>query len=544
MYAVNIFLFFTILLGVSCENEKPSVQISTGIIRGFLDTTKTGKVYAAFEGIPYAKPPIGNLRFQPPEKISNWTDILEANKKYVCRYFLPNAPHLELDGLEITEDCLRLNVYVPNKNPSEEDNYSVVVHIHGGGFMIGHPHTLYGPKFLMDENVIFVSINYRLGPLGFLSTQDDVIPGNNGMKDQSMALKFIQENIKKFGGNPNSVLITGLSAGGASVHLHYFSPLSTGLFQKGYSASGTVLDPWVLQEAGFQKAKRLANLVGCKSENSKEILDCVRDVSYEKLFEATQTFLVHDMPFSPFAPIIEHHHPGAFLDKHPYELLLQGKVQDLPWLVGFSREDGIFPAGVYYHDMDMVNEDWLNFAPHFLDYNFTAPYHQKDLISTKIKEKYSNGKSITYHDLIKISGDRHFFRGSENSIHLQNDVTSSPIYTVMFAYRGQYSYELLFGVPDTERGVSHGDDTIYYTSTTVFGDFNEEDEKVRSVFTKMIASFAKTSAPHVDGVEWKSIHGDKIDYLYFDGDEDLKMKHGKDFGSIDFWKSLELNELP
>lgn len=86
----------------------------------------------------------------------------------------------------------------------------------------------YGPKIIMDRNIIFVNFNYRLGPLGFLSTEDNVVPGNMGMKDQVMALRWVKNNIQFFGGNPNSITLTGMSAGGASVHLHYMSPMSTG----------------------------------------------------------------------------------------------------------------------------------------------------------------------------------------------------------------------------------------------------------------------------------------------------------------------------
>lgn len=94
--------------------------------------------------------------------------------------------------------------------------------------MFGYGYSYARPHYLMDKDVILVTFNYRVGPLGFLSTQDAVVPGNMGMKDQSMALKWIKENIKDFGGNPDSITITGLSAGGASVHYHYLSPLSKG----------------------------------------------------------------------------------------------------------------------------------------------------------------------------------------------------------------------------------------------------------------------------------------------------------------------------
>lgn len=125
--------------------------------------------------------------------------------------------------------------------------YDVIVYIHGGAFMFGSG-AMYGHKYILDRDVIYVSLNYRLGPLGekigriyynnvlqtskisgFLSTEDTVLPGNNGLKDQLLALKWIKENIRYFGGNPESITLTGMSAGGASAHIHYISPLSQGI---------------------------------------------------------------------------------------------------------------------------------------------------------------------------------------------------------------------------------------------------------------------------------------------------------------------------
>lgn len=96
--------------------------------------------------------------------------------------------------------------------------------------MLGDPNDMSGPSKLMDRDFVYVSFNYRLGPLGFYSTGDSTLPGNYGLKDQVFALQWVQKNIEKFGGNPNSVTITGISSGGASVHLHYFSPLSKGTY--------------------------------------------------------------------------------------------------------------------------------------------------------------------------------------------------------------------------------------------------------------------------------------------------------------------------
>lgn len=165
--------------------------------------------------------------------------------------------------------------------------------IHGGGFTFGAAHT-YEPEYLMDdEDLVYVSMNYRLGPLGFLSTGDSVIPGNNGLKDQVAALEWIQRNIAAFGGDPNKVSLIGLSAGGASVHYLILSPLSAGLFNKGFSLSGTALCPWALDENPVQKTKQLSALLGCPTTDSRAMYKCLKRRPAQKIVESLRNFQVH-----------------------------------------------------------------------------------------------------------------------------------------------------------------------------------------------------------------------------------------------------------
>ncbi|KAK9746893.1 Carboxylesterase family [Popillia japonica] len=217
--------------GIFAENSPPVVEIYTGLLQGTHKTSYNGNTFSAFEGVPFARSPVGELRFegQPPKKPYNWTGTWIADANHLCIQSFVGVKTLEVAG---EEDCLYLNVYVPRVEPNSSDNLNVIVHIHGGAFMLGSGHFYAGPSYLMDKNVILVTINYRLGPFGFLSTEDEIQPGNNGLKDQVQSLKWIQKSIKYFGGNPDSVTLTGLSAGGASVHYHYFSPLSKGLFYR------------------------------------------------------------------------------------------------------------------------------------------------------------------------------------------------------------------------------------------------------------------------------------------------------------------------
>lgn len=163
------------------------------------------------------------------------------------------------------------------KYPKINKKLPVFVYIHGGAFMFGDSEFLY-PDLLFEKDIVFVSITYRLGPLGFLSTEDDVVPGNMGLKDQVIALKWIQKNIEAFGGDPDNVILSGFSAGGASVHLHYMSQLSKNLFAKGISHSGCALNPWVLAENSAQKAVQLSESLNCSSSSNIVMIDCLKTI--------------------------------------------------------------------------------------------------------------------------------------------------------------------------------------------------------------------------------------------------------------------------
>lgn len=184
------------------------------------------------------------------------------------------------------EDCLYLNIYVPINAKS----LPVLFIIHSGAFQYGRGPR--GVKFLMDVDIIVVSINYRLGPFGFLSTEDEYIPGNMGLKDQSLALKWVHKNIKYFGGDRNKITLMGVSSGGASVHYHYMSPMSKGLFQNGISFSSSATCPSKHTENSREKSKKLADSMNCPTESIPDMVSCLKSVSALSLARATRHFMV------------------------------------------------------------------------------------------------------------------------------------------------------------------------------------------------------------------------------------------------------------
>uniref|UniRef100_A0A1Y1KW00 Carboxylic ester hydrolase n=1 Tax=Photinus pyralis TaxID=7054 RepID=A0A1Y1KW00_PHOPY len=212
---------------VNVEESNVLVKTRHGVLKGYVRETWRGRPILAFQGIPYAQPPVGGRRFQPPVPVDAWEGVLSANKSHA---FCPQRDVFGDDSKVFgDEDCLFLNIYTPKTATFEPLLLPVIVYIHGGGFTSDSANPeLYGPDILLDKDLVLVTINYRLGALGFLSLEDDVLPGNNGLKDQNLALKWVKSNINRFGGNPNKITIFGNSAGGASVYYHILSPASKG----------------------------------------------------------------------------------------------------------------------------------------------------------------------------------------------------------------------------------------------------------------------------------------------------------------------------
>lgn len=327
------------------------VDTSNGPIRGSTALSREGQPFLQFLGIPYAKKPV---RFELPEKPENWTGIKDA--------ILYKPPCLHLDILFTgringNEDCLYLNVYTPYVNDEASDNkhlskVPVIVFIHGGGFMSGNPRT-YGGKYLMDENVILVTMAYRLGSFGFLSTGDEVIRGNMGLQDQVMALHWVQDNIAKFGGDPNQVTLVGESSGATAVHWHMLSPKSRGLFARAICQTGTALRRYPNTENQLGQAQSLAQRVGCMANlTSKDIAECLKRIDPLRIVEthrdATETLRSE---YAIYGPIVEKvKDEKAFMTEEPYEILSSGNYDHVPMISGINSADGVLFAIGYVKD--------------------------------------------------------------------------------------------------------------------------------------------------------------------------------------------------
>ncbi|RUS76068.1 hypothetical protein EGW08_016172 [Elysia chlorotica] len=334
------------------------VSVSSGQLRGVRRTLDNGQVVHEFKGIPYAQPPTGALRFAAPEPPLPWSGVRDASRHG------NHCPQNGTQGLlsnssSMSEDCLFLDIYSPSPAPLAPSPSSsllpVMVWIHGGGFNLGSGSDYNGAYLATKGQVVVVTLNYRLGPLGFLSTEDDVIPGNFGMLDQVMALKWVRLNIRHFGGDPGQVTVHGQSAGGHSVSLLALSPLATGLFQRAIAQSGAAITPSSLSRQSErisprETAGKIGAKVGCLQQDSPSLLKCLRSKTVNELMDADQAVFAEankDYLFLlMWKPRVDG--PSGFLPDEPEVLLSKGLFADVDTMHGFCADE----LGVLVNDTD------------------------------------------------------------------------------------------------------------------------------------------------------------------------------------------------
>ncbi|XP_076755888.1 juvenile hormone esterase [Xylocopa sonorina] len=547
---VLLLLFALVTLAWSSE-DAPRVRTPLGAVKGYYKLSHNGRQYEAYEGIPYALPPTGKLRFKPPQRLPPWMGELSATKfGSPCLQYshLTVVPDEKVEG---AEDCLYLNIYVPVDRRTNGQSLPVIFWIHGGAFQFGSGMHM-GAKYLMDRDVILVTFNYRLGMLGFLSTEDEAIPGNMGLKDQSMALRWVSENIEWFGGDPKKVTLIGLSAGGASVHYHYLSPMSAGLFQGGISISGTALNCWTQTENALEKAKQLGALMGCPTLNIRDMVRCLRYRPGRVVVQALDEFLkFYYNPFTPFGPVPEKFGDEPFIDRTPAEIISSGDVHDIPWVTGVTSEEGLYPVADFIakpEALKKLEDNWDLLAPHFLDYNYTLPKEKHVEVARLIKNHYFGSKKIdqtTMKPLIQVASDRFFIADSEKAARLQAKVNQQPVWYYYYTYRGAQSLSDVMSGTTVNYGVSHGDDA-YFVVDTIFIDPTKtsNDIKMQNILIDLWVSFATNGVPNVANAQWPRLNPNEkqLHYLHITGPEKISMDSATNFGNKDFWNSINFNE--
>ncbi len=313
-------------------------------------------------GIPYAQPPVDNLRFRHPRPMDKWEGVKETTKLPNSCVQIKDEAFPGFEGAEmwnyntpIDEDCLYLNVAVPKHHPQ---NSAVLVWIFGGGFYSGTATLdVYDLRVLAaEENIIMVSMQYRVASLGFLYFDTEDAPGNAGMFDQLMALQWVKDNIHHFGGNPENITLFGESAGGASVSLHLLSPLSRNLFSQAIMQSASALVPWavITKEESIIRGLRLAELMKCPHDRKRprETIDCLRTRNATEMVNQEWNGIVFGIAEFPFVPIID----GSFLDESPQTAMNSKNYKKCNVLLGANTDEGNFFI-MYYLTELFKNEE-------------------------------------------------------------------------------------------------------------------------------------------------------------------------------------------
>ncbi|KAI4462829.1 carboxylesterase [Holotrichia oblita] len=348
------------------KGQEPLIEISQGVLKGFVLQNRDGGTFYGFRKIPYAQPPINDLRFKAPVPADGWEGIRDATTEMpACTQFSTGYSSI-ISG---QEDCLYLNVFIPELPSENSTKKPVMVYIHGGGFYSGDgTDLLAGPAFLMTKEVILVSIHYRLGVFGFINFDDPElgVPGNAGMKDQVLALKWIKENIADFGGDPDNVLIFGTSAGSISVHLHMISPMSTGLFNKVIGQSGVALFPTLI--SARNTGVILAEYLGLQTANLTETLRSLREISAVDL-STMESSIQPDNYFFATPNIELSSDEEAFLTRRPLDILLEGDYNHVSLLTGINNLEGLLMEATELEQtgQSILIEDFTEFIPHDLE---------------------------------------------------------------------------------------------------------------------------------------------------------------------------------
>lgn len=259
-----------------------------------------------FKRIPYAEPPVGELRFQKPKPVNRWNETLDGTRYGPsCWQLMRKENMFVLPNQNMSEDCLHLNVFIPREISTSRPK-AVMIWIHGGSFTIGQGMLYDGKTLTLHGDVIVVTINYRLNVFGFFSLADDVARGNFGILDQREAIIWVKNNIVDYGGDPNRITLFGNSAGGVSVSLHAVIPKNQGLFQRAIQQSGTFLGPKDFKVESVSSSFIISRLLSCPTGVKSVLIKCVRNAKAGDLFKAYLAFSKMVKPFAmriPLGPI-------------------------------------------------------------------------------------------------------------------------------------------------------------------------------------------------------------------------------------------------
>ncbi|XP_039263363.2 pyrethroid hydrolase Ces2e-like isoform X1 [Styela clava] len=484
------------------------VSTSNGKIKGRIVNLKVkdAKPVHAFRNIPFGKPPVGSLRFMPPQSAEPWTAVKDGTvagntpmyplvidemmKPYIA---IPDACKSKPVA---DEDCLHLSVYTPHLEKGK--NLPVMVWWFGGGFSMGSERLYDGSMLAGMNDVVIVVPNYRLGIFGFLSLgPSSICPGNAGFLDQQLALRWVQENIDAFGGDKDNVTIFGESAGGMSVNMHLLSPLSRGLFHKAISHSGQATLKGFFQtvEKNSEKNEKCFKHLKIEEKEDCKILEALQKIPADDLVNSCMQLSMQRISFLPTLD-------GKVFCKTPEEYVNDKEFVKVPYILGCNSTEG---QGILSSS-----------SPNFMTGIKDVEEVYKSLFTPVTKEGFEKCKefySVDDQDELRFSklqgsimGDSMFVAPAVKVASSHSDA-GAPTYV----YHGNFQLKLFH---DREYGpevglkpswciCDHGEDVIltfgvpFSPNELPLGTKYAEEEKQMSIdFMKYLTNFAKTGNPN------------------------------------------------
>ncbi|XP_067379956.1 neuroligin-2a isoform X2 [Channa argus] len=513
MGALGLILLFSLASSQKMDPSKhPIVTTNYGKLRGIkkdLNNEILGPV-EQYLGVPYATAPIGDRRFQPPEAPGSWQEIRNATQfAPVCPQNVHGVlPEIMLpvwftDNLDVaagyiqnqSEDCLYLNVYVPTEDDIRDRRKKpVMLFIHGGSYMEGTGNMFDASVLAAYGNVIVVTMNYRLGVLGFLSTGDQSAKGNYGLLDQIQALRWLNENIGHFGGDPERITIFGSGAGASCVNLLILSHHSEGLFHRAIAQSGTAISSWSVNYQPLKYTKILARKVGCTYTETADLVDCLRRKNFRELVDQDiQPARYH----IAFGPVVD----GDVVPDDPEILMQQGEFLNYDILIGVNQGEGLKFVDDS-EDSDGISAAAFDYTiSNFVDNLYGYP-EGKDILRETIKFMYTDWADRDNGDmrrktLLALFTDHQWVAPAVATAKLHAEF-QSPVYFYTFYHHCQTETR-----PEWA-DAAHGDEIPYVFGVPMIGatdlfpcNFSKNDVMLSAVVMTYWTNFAKTGDPNL-----------------------------------------------
>ncbi|XP_052022974.1 acylcarnitine hydrolase-like [Apodemus sylvaticus] len=514
---LNAALFGLLLLLVHVQGQdsaesRPIRNTHTGQVRGSLIHVKDSKAGVhAFLGIPFAKPPVGPLRFAPPEDPEPWSGVRDGTSLPAMCLQDPDVINIEglkemklkLPPVSVSEDCLYLNIYTP-AHAHEGSNLPVMVWIHGGGLVTGMASMYDGSLLTATEDVVVVAIQYRLGILGFFSTGDQHARGNWGYLDQVAALRWVQQNIVHFGGNPNRVTIFGESAGGTCASTHVVSPMSQGLFHGAIMESGVALLPYLISHTSEMLSTTVAKLSGCEAMDSEALVHCLRGKSEAEILAISK--VVQMMP-----AVVD----GEFLPRHPKELLVSEDFHPVPSIIGVNNDEFGWTIPMVMGSAQTIKEITRKNVQDVLK-NTTAqmmlPPECSDLLMEEYMGDVEDPETLQV-QFTEMMEDFMFVIPALQVAHFQRP--HAPVYFYEFQHAPSYFKD----VRPPHVKADHADEVPFvfgYSFWETKLDFTEEEKLLSRRMMKYWANFARHGNPNSEGLPYWPVMDQDEQYLQLD----------------------------